>query len=135
MGKPIQPGDEEACLLGEASLDFPCPPSVSPIVPAAVYACRSTGQAEQLLGGELPGYVYQRDGHPNADWLAAKCRHLHRADHAMVTSSGMAALSAILLAHAKAGDHVLISNQLYGRTSLVYGRECRGWGSKSPKST
>jgi cystathionine beta-lyase/cystathionine gamma-synthase len=128
MGKPIKLGEEEACLLGTSNLNFPCPPSTPPIVPAAVYACESTSQAESLLGGQQPGYVYQRDGHPNADWLAEKCRKLHAADAALMTSSGMAALSSVLLAHVQSGDRIVISDQLYGRTTLVFGSEARRLG-------
>lgn len=128
MGKPIKLGEEEACLLGTSSLNFPCPPSTPPIVPAAVYACESTDQAESLLGGQQPGYVYQRDGHPNADWLAEKCRRLHGADAAIMTASGMAALSSVLLAHVQSGDHMVISNQLYGRSTMVFGSEAKRLG-------
>ena len=128
MGKPIQLGEEEECLLRTSNLNFACPPSTPPIFPAAVYACESTDQAEQLLGGAADGYVYQRDGHPNADWLAEKCRKLHHADSATITSSGMAALGATLLSHAQSGDHMVISDQLYGRTSLVFGSEARRLG-------
>lgn len=94
-----------------------------PIYPASVYACESTDQAEALLAGNLPGYVYQRDGHPNADMLADKCRRLHGAERAVVASSGMAAVAAVLLSQASAGDHLVVSNQLYGRTIEVLTKE------------
>ncbi|MBL9125501.1 MAG: hypothetical protein JNG90_17820, partial [Planctomycetaceae bacterium] len=55
-------------------------PLVPAIYPAAVYQCLDPAQANALLGGELAGYVYRRDGHPNADLLAEKCRQLHGAD-------------------------------------------------------
>ena len=58
--------------------DFLPPQSTEPMAPplytAAVYRCRHTAQAEALLSGDSEGYVYVRDGHPNADLLAGKCR-------------------------------------------------------------
>jgi cystathionine beta-lyase/cystathionine gamma-synthase len=53
-----------------------------------------------MLAGQIPGYVYQRDGHPNGDQLAEQCRLLHGAERAVITSSGMAALSAAVLSSA-----------------------------------
>ena len=98
-------------------------PHNMPLYLAAVWQCDSTDQADQLLAGELSGYVYQRDKHPNADLFAEACRDFHQADHAAITSSGMAAISLAVLSQLQAGDHVLVSNQLYGRTTLLFTSE------------
>ena len=74
-----------------------------PIYPAAGTAAADPQQAADLLSGRLPGYVYSRDGHPNADLLAEKCRELHGAEKACVTATGMGALSAALLALLQVG--------------------------------
>lgn len=81
-----------------------------------------------MLAGELPGYVYQRDGHPNADLLATKCRELHGAERVAITSSGMSALSAVVLSQLVPGDHVIASDQLYGRSLTLLAREGPRWG-------
>ncbi|MGY8767859.1 MAG: trans-sulfuration enzyme family protein [Pirellulales bacterium] len=91
-------------------------PQSAPLYLASVYQCDSPDQARQLLKGQKPGYVYQRDGNPNSDILAERCQRLHQADWAVATSSGMSALSAALLAFCKTGDHVIVSRDLYGRT-------------------
>jgi cystathionine beta-lyase/cystathionine gamma-synthase len=101
------------------------------IYPASVYSCDSTQQAESLLSGSVPGYVYQRDGHPNADLLAQKCGILHGADRAAITPSGMSAFSLAFLSLMEAGDNLLISDQLYGRTTLLAAEECRRFGIKT----
>lgn len=98
-------------------------PHNMPLYLAAVWQCDSTDQADQLLAGELTGYVYQRDKHPNADLFAEACMDIHQADHAAITSSGMAAISLAVLSQLQAGDHVLVSNQLYGRTTLLFTSE------------
>lgn len=113
----------EKCLLGASMPPMPTPPSTSPIFPASVYICADTTQADEMLGGSRQGYVYQRDGHPNADLLSEKCRALHNAERAVITSSGMAALSVALLSQVQAGDHVLISSHLYGKTTVLYLKE------------
>lgn len=76
-----------------------------------------------MLAGNEPGFVYQRDGHPNAVAIAEKCRLLHGAEKAAVTSSGMSALSLALLSQAKSGDHLIISDRLYGRSLALLVKE------------
>ena len=103
-------------------------PLVPAIYPAAVYRCDDPAQANALLGGELPGYVYRRDGHPNADVLAEKCRQLHGAERAAICASGMSALAAVLLAHLESGDHVVVSDALYGRSVQLFTKEAKRLG-------
>jgi cystathionine beta-lyase/cystathionine gamma-synthase len=103
-------------------------PHAPPIFPASVWECDTPEQADALLAGKLAGYVYQRDGHPNADLLAEKCRQLHGADRAAVTASGMAALSVALLSQLQAGEHAVLSNRLYGKTAVLFGSEAARLG-------
>jgi len=114
----------------------PLPPqSTSPLVPpiftAAVYECRDPQQADEILSGQVAGYVYQRDRQPNADLLAEKCRQLHGAERAAIAASGMAALAAALLSQLSTGEHVVVSNQLYGRTLNLLVTESRRLGIES----
>lgn len=106
----------------------PAEPASPPIFMASVYRCESPEQAESLLSGELAGYVYSRDGHPNADLLAQKCAELHRAEWANVSSSGMAALALAAVSHLKQGDHVVVGNQLYGRSLQLFTGELPRFG-------
>lgn len=92
------------------------PAPAGPIFPASVYVGESFTDVQRVLAGDKQGYVYARDGHPNADALAEACRSRHGADWAIVTPSGMASLAVALLSCARAGDHVIISSRLYGRS-------------------
>ncbi len=103
-------------------------PLSPPIQLSTVYRCESTAEAEQLLGGAGEGYVYLRDGHPNADLLAEKLRKLHVADHAVITGSGMAAMSLVLLSQLEASGHVVVSRRLYGRCLQLLTTEARRFG-------
>ena len=103
-------------------------PHNMPLYLAAVWQCDSPEQADQLLAGQLDGYVYQRDRHPNADLFAEACCQLHEAERASITSSGMAAISLAVLSQLQSGDHVLVSNQLYGRTTFLLTSELQRLG-------
>ncbi|MFO0886284.1 MAG: aminotransferase class V-fold PLP-dependent enzyme [Pirellulales bacterium] len=96
-------------------------PHAEPLVLASVWECASPAQADAILGKSMPGYVYQRDGHPNGDSLANDLNRREGAAAGIVTSSGMAALAAPLLAHVGAGDKVVFAKRLYGRTHVLAG--------------
>ncbi|MDG1117136.1 MAG: aminotransferase class I/II-fold pyridoxal phosphate-dependent enzyme [Flavimaricola sp.] len=95
-------------------------PVVTPLQPSVVYASPDPDALDaQYTDGT--GYTYAREGHPNADVVAAKIDMLEGAPElfdtpGIMTGSGMAAIGAAFLGVLKAGDHVLGGDQLYGRT-------------------
>jgi cystathionine beta-lyase/cystathionine gamma-synthase len=105
-----------------------------PIYLSSVYRCASPEQANDILGGDEAGFVYARDGHPNGEMLAAKCRLLHAAERAVVASSGMAAMATALIAYSKTGDHLVVSEQLYGRSLLLLDAEAGRLGIRTTRA-
>lgn len=90
-------------------------PVVTPLQTSVVYASPDPDALDaQYEDGS--GYTYAREGHPNADVLAAKIDMLEGATGGIITGSGMSAIGAVFLGLLKAGDHVLGGDQLYGRT-------------------
>jgi cystathionine beta-lyase/cystathionine gamma-synthase len=102
-------------------------PQTEPLHLSGVWRLDSTEQADALLAGTEPGYVYRRDGHPNASSLAEALRVLHGADQAIVTAQGMSAISIAALALLKPGDRVLLGQPLYGRTSFLIKNDLARW--------
>ncbi len=91
-------------------------PVVTPLQPSVVYASESPDALDAQYEGRSAGYTYAREGHPNADVLARKIDGLEGVEGGIVTGSGMAAITAVMLGLLKAGDHVVGGNQLYGRS-------------------
>lgn len=110
---------DDICPRPDRIPAMPTTPLAAPIYPSAVYQCNDTDQADRLLSGAEAGYVYSRDRHPNADLLAEKIAALHAVERAVVCGSGMAATSAIALSQLVAGDHVVVGDQMYGRTLVL----------------
>jgi cystathionine beta-lyase/cystathionine gamma-synthase len=128
---PDEPSPSELdniCARPPESVPQSTEPAAPPIHLSSVYRCASPDQANRLLSGELPGYVYSRDGHPNADQLAHKCRELHGAERATVCSSGMAALALAAVCHLDQTSHVVVGNQLYGRSLQLFAGELPRFG-------
>jgi cystathionine gamma-synthase len=88
-----------------------------------VFVARDADHMNSVYEGREHGFTYAREGSPNAELLAAKIASLEGADAALVTSSGMSAVAAIVLGTLEAGDHVVAGNQLYGRTSRLVSQE------------
>lgn len=65
---------------------------------------------------------------PNHEVLHAKLSALEGTEAALVTASGMAAISAALLGVLNQGDHVLASNCLYGGTHSLITEDLPAWG-------
>lgn len=88
----------------------------------------SIEQADGILGGRTEGFVYRRDGHPNAASLERTLATMHGADHCIVTAQGMSAISAACLALLEPGAEVLLGQPLYGKTSHLVKSELSRWG-------
>lgn len=91
-------------------------PVVSPIQPSVVYASEDADALDAQYEGKTKGYTYAREGHPNAEALAGIIDQLEGASGGIVVGSGMAAVTIALLANLQSGDHIIGSNQLYGRS-------------------
>jgi len=90
--------------------------------PSAVYAIPDLDAVDAIYDG-APGFIYARDGHPNARELAAKLTQLHRGNWGVVTGSGMGAIVAAILPEVTSGDRILLSSRLYGRTNKLVLKE------------
>lgn len=110
-------GRNRTPLLREAQFpDSSSRPVAHPIQPSVVYASHDPDHLDAQYEGQLHGYTYAREGHPNADALAARLDAMEEAEGGIVTGSGMAAVTVALLGALKAGDHVIGGDQLYGRS-------------------
>ena len=103
-------------------------PVGTPLQPSVVYATQSPDTLDAMYEGGPAGYVYAREGHPNADVLATKIDGMEGAEGGIITSSGMSAISAVLLGLLNAGDHLLGGDQLYGRCLRLLNQELPRWG-------
>jgi cystathionine gamma-lyase len=66
------------------------------------------------------GYEYSRSGNPTRDGLEARLAALEGAKFALAFSSGLAAETIIILSLLKAGDHVVLFDDLYGGTGRLF---------------
>src|SRR5256885_15507513 len=98
-----------------------------PLVPAlyqsSVYTLPDLDALDRIINAEEPGFIYARDGHPNARRLAEQLAELESGAWAVVCGSGMAASSALVLALVQKRDRIVASDRLFGRTTQLPGKE------------
>jgi cystathionine gamma-synthase len=100
----------------------------TPLQPSVVYASDTPDQLDQQYQGQVKGYTYAREGHPNAEVLAAKIDALEGATGGLIVGSGMAAVTAALMGLLRAGDHVIGGDQLYGRSLRLMTQDLSRFG-------
>ena len=103
-------------------------PLVTPIYQSSVYTIPDLDALDAIMNDGEPGYIYARDAHPNAKQLGKLLAKAESAEWALVTGSGMAAISAIVLATVSQGQRILASNRLYGRTVQLFTQELGRFG-------
>jgi methionine-gamma-lyase len=82
----------------------------------ANFTFKSTEEMKLWAEGKSSAYIYTRYGNPTLAVAEEKLAALEGAEAAIVTASGMAAISSALLAVLKAGDEVISTRQTYGGT-------------------
>lgn len=88
----------------------------TPLFQTSTYTFDSAEQGERRFSGEEAGYVYSRLGNPTVSVLEARIAALENGERGLAFGSGMAAISAVLIALTKANDHIVCSSGLYGCT-------------------
>lgn len=80
----------------------------------STFTFSSTAEMKKWAEGKSNAYIYTRYGNPTLAVAEKKIAALEGAEAAVVTSSGMAAISSALLGVLKQGDELIASSQLYG---------------------
>ncbi len=78
--------------------------------------------------GGAGGLVYSRFNHPNTEIVEDRLALIDGADSALLTSSGMAAISAIFLTFTRPDDVIVHYTPLYGGTETLLAKVFSSWG-------
>ena len=103
-------------------------PLVPPLEWSVVFEFNDLDHVDAVYAGQMTGYVYARDGHPNATRLANQIARMELAEAGLVTASGMGAEAALFLGMLQQGDHVALAQGLYGRTQVLIAKELSRFG-------
>ncbi|MEH7525747.1 methionine gamma-lyase [Bacillus sp. JJ1503] len=93
-----------------------CGSLAPPIFQTSTFAFETAQQGERRFAGKEEGFVYSRLGNPTVKVLEERVATLENGEACLAFGSGMAAVSAVLFALTKTGDHILCSQGVYGCT-------------------
>jgi methionine-gamma-lyase len=89
-------------------------PVATPVVRTSNFTFASTAEMKRWAEGRSKAYIYTRYGNPTLSVAEVKLAALEGAEAAIVTASGMAAISSTLLACVQTGEEIIATRQLYG---------------------
>jgi len=107
--------DTEAIHRAEGA-DPNATPLVTPIYQTSTFLFEDTKELEAYQVGTSTKDIYSRYGNPTIRAAEQKIAALEHAEAALLTSSGMAAISTALFGLLKAGDELVCSAAIYGGT-------------------
>lgn len=101
---------------------------VAPLYQTSTFSFESLEQGSACFAGEQSGYIYSRLGNPTVREFEQLMATLEGSDDAAATATGMAAVSASLLANLQAGDHMVASTAVYGCTFSLLSEQLPRYG-------
>lgn len=81
--------------------------------------------------GSLGGLIYSRFNHPNVEIIEDRLAIMEASESCVAMSSGMGAISSVLLAYLRPGDVILHSSPLYGGTETLIRKVMPEFGVKT----
>jgi O-acetylhomoserine (thiol)-lyase len=102
--------------IGQEQIDQPYGVMAVPIYMNTAYVFEDTEQAAGRFALTEDGYIYNRMNNPTTDILEKRIAALEEGSAALATASGAAAISYVLQALARAGDHIVSESTIYSGT-------------------
>lgn len=84
------------------------------------FICGSAAEAAELFSGQKEGFIYSRFTNPTVDAFQKRLAALEGAEYAVATASGMSAIMACMMGLLSAGDHVVVSQSVFGATVQLF---------------
>ena len=90
---------------------------INPIAQTATFTFNDLDEFEAFKGGEKALYEYGRYGNPTQRAAECKIAALENAEEALLFSSGMSAITSVLYAMLRSGQHLIIMEDCYRMTA------------------
>ena len=91
-----------------------------PLYEAVAYEFESAEQIEANFRGDYAAHVYSRTSSPTVEYFELKLKELTESHAVLAMSSGMAAISATIMAIAKSGENIISGKRLFGHTYALF---------------
>jgi len=99
-----------------------------PLFFTSSYVFRTAADAAARFAGEVPGNVYSRYTNPTVRSFEERMAALEGAEQAVGFATGMAAITGVAMGLCSAGDHVLVSQSVFGSTISLFDKYFKRFG-------
>ncbi len=107
----IHAGEEEHSPFGAVT---------PPIYQTSTFAFKNTAEVLEFQRGDASKYLYTRYGNPTQKRVEEKMAALEGGEKALVVSSGMAAVSTLVLSLVSSGEEIISTQPVYGGTYHLF---------------
>ncbi len=99
-----------------------------PLYDSVAFEFENASAIQQAFEGKLPAHTYSRISNPTVEDFETKMRGLCDARGVIAVSSGMAAITNVMLALCSAGSNIVSSRHLFGNTVSLFEKTLGDWG-------
>jgi len=99
-----------------------------PIWQTTTFSAENAEEFAEIAVATTPSEFYTRYGNPTHKQVEATIASLEGAERALITSSGMGAIFAVVMSHLDRGDHVVAQRNHYAGTTTLFSEILPRWG-------
>ena len=100
----------------------------SPVYDNVAFEFETAKDIQMAFEGKRPGHLYSRISNPTVEDFENRVKRVSGANGVLAVSSGMAAISNLVLTLLKSGKNVVTSRFLFGNTYSLFERTLKPWG-------
>jgi len=98
------------------------------IFPTSSFVFESAKDAAQVFAGDKPGNLYSRFTNPTVKAFEERLATLEGAERCVATASGMAAVLTTCMGLLNAGDHIVVSRNVFGSIIILFEQHLARFG-------
>ena len=99
-----------------------------PVYDNVAFEADSAEELEAVFQGEKAGHIYSRISNPSVEYFESKIRNACDAFSVTALSSGMAAISNLIMTLGKSGDNIITTKHIFGNTLSLFEKTLKPYG-------
>lgn len=99
-----------------------------PVYDSAAFEFESAEDIEDAFFGRKPGHTYSRITNPTVEYFETQIRNVTDSLGVIALSSGMAAISNVVIALCAASENIVTSRNLFGNSLSLFEKTLKPWG-------
>src|SRR3989338_9541281 len=99
-----------------------------PVYDNVAFEFKTAEDCELAFERKKPAHMYSRVSNPTVEAFEQRVRAVTEAAGVIALSSGMAAITNVLLAIGRQGDNIVTTKHLFGNTSSLFTKTLKDWG-------